>query len=417
VIEMTMNEILRQIETGNEEWQAQLETFLLSAEPEEIYQASEHVAAYGFVEEAIRMLEHLAYLFPEEDQLKVDQALWMFEVGKEDSALELLQQVPSHSDTYPQVLLAMADYYQMTGLYEVAEQKLDEATRLVPNEPILQLAKAELKRETGRYLEAARLFEDLWTLRDDLQHVNLALKLAETYSAGAAYEEALPYFKEALQAGEAPDVMFQYGYALFQSQMYQEAIDQLDEVLAADPDYYSAYLLSAQAYAMLEQNEPALERIEQGIAKDSFEKEYYLFAGKIALKLGLQQKAQDYFSQAIALDPEYIDGILHLVQVHMHQEDYEAVIQLAQDVQTDGAILSSLYPYLAESHNQLENYTQAYEFYQLAYTEQKEDVYFLEKYAYFLLEEGKRDEAKIVIQQLLSLDPQATEWSTMLDQL
>ena len=90
---------------------------------------------------------------------------------------------------------------------------------------------------------------------------------------------------------------------------------------------------------------------------------------------------------------------------------------LAEAVQVDGAILTALYPYLAESHNQLENYEQAYEFYQLAYTEQKEDVYFLEKYAYFLLEEGKRQQAKTVIQQLLSLQPDSLEWSTILDEL
>lgn len=414
---MTMNEILRQIETGEETWKDHLENFLLENDPETIYQTSEQLASYGYVEEAIRLLEHLSYLFPEEDQLIVDRALWMLEVGQEEGAVELLQQVPESSDVYPQVLLALADYYQMTGLYEVAEQKLEAATRLLPDEPILQLAKAELKRETGRYLEAARLYENLWNLRDDLVHVNLAMKLAETYSAGAAYEEAIPYFKEALKAGESPDVLFQYGYALFQSGMYKESIEQLDEVLAMDPDYYSAYLLSAQGYAMLEQNQQALERIQQGIEKDGFEKEYYLFAGKMALKLQLEEQAIDYFSQAIALDPEYIDGILHLVQLYMHREEYEEVVALAEAVQVDGAILTALYPYLAESHNQLENYEQAYEFYQLAYTEQKEDVYFLEKYAYFLLEEGKRQQAKTVIQQLLSLQPDSLEWSAMLDEL
>lgn len=414
---MTLNEILRQIETGQNDWQEQLETYLLNAEPDEIYQASEQLAAYGFVEEAIRMLEHLVYLFPEEEQLKVDQAIWMLEVGREEQALAILQEIPRQSEVYPQVLLAMADYYQMTGLYEVAEQKLEEAIRLMPDEPLLKLAKAELKRETGRYLEAARIYEEVYPLRSELPHIDLSQKLAETYSAGAAYEEAIPYFKDSLAQGEVPDKLFQYGYALFQIGDYKAAIEQLDEVLAADPDYYSAYLLSAQAYGMLEENQSALERIEQGIEKDSFEKEYYLVAGKLALKLGQEDKAQRYFSEAIALDLEYIDGILHLVHLYMHQEDYEAVVQLAEDVQADGATLTSLYPFLAQSHHELENYNKAYDFYKLAYTEQKEDVYFLEKYAYFLLEEGKRKEAKSVIEQLLSLHPQAVEWREMIDNL
>ncbi|MFC4354581.1 tetratricopeptide repeat protein [Chryseomicrobium palamuruense] len=414
---MKRNDILRQIETGDTTWQENLEAYILSAEPDELYQTSEDIAAYGFVEEALEILKHLSYLFPEEEQLKVDQAVWMLEVGREEEGAELLQSVPEVSDAYPQALLTMADYYQMTGLYEVAEQKLEQAIRLYPEEPILQLAKAELKLETGRYLEAARIFENLWTLRSELPHVDLARRLAETYSAGAAFEEAIPYYKEALLQGEAPDLLFQYGYALFQTEQYQAAIQQLDEVIAIDPDYFSAYLLSSQAYAMLEENEKALERIEQGIEKDSFEKEYYLVAAKLALKLGLEKKAESYFHEAIALDPEYIDAIIHLAQLYLHQEDYEAIIQLTEDVQKDGSTLTSLYPYLAESHEQLENYKQAHEFYELAYTEQKEDVYFLKKYAYFLLEEGKREKAKAIVRELQQLEPESMEWVALLEDL
>lgn len=414
---MTLTDILRQIETGDTSWQSQLEQYMLSAATDELYQTSEQIAAYGFVEEALEILKHLSYLFPEEEQLKVDQAVWMLEVGREEEAAELLQTIPASSDAYPQALLTLADYYQMTGLYEVAEQKLEQAIRLYPEEPILQLAKAELKLETGRYLEAARIFESLWNLRTELTHVDLARRLAETYSLGAAYEEAIPYFKEALLQGEAPDILFQYGYALFQTEQYQQAIKQLDEVLAIDPDYFSAYLLSAQAYSMLEENEKALERIEQGIEKDSFEKEYYLVAAKLALKLGLEKKAEAYFHEAIALDPEYIDAIIHLVQLYRHQEDFESIVQLANDVQQDGSTLTSLYPYLAESYEQLENYKLAHEFYELAYTEQKEDVYFLKKYAYFLLEEGKREEAKAIVRELQQLEPESMEWVVLLEDI
>lgn len=414
---MTMNEILRQIETGETTWQETLESFLLTADPEEIYQASEQVAAYGFVEEAVQMLEHLSYLFPEEEQLVIDRAIWMMEIGKEEEAATLLQAIPVTSEAYPQALLALADYYQMTGMYEVAEQKLEAALNLLPNEPILIAAKAELKLETGRYLEAARLFEELWTSRAELPHLDIARKLAETYAAGAAFEEALPYYKEALLQGEAPDLLFQYGYALFQSGFYKDAIEQLDLVLAADPDYYAAYLLSAQAYSMLEENERALERIEQGIEKDNFEKEYYLFAAKIALKLGLESKAENYFNEAIALDPEYMDAILHLIRLYMHQENYESILSLADAVQKSEGVMTALYPFQAESHKHLENYEQAYEFYKLAYTDNKDDVYFLENYAYFLLEEGKREEASEIIQQLVVLDPDSIEWNTLLENL
>ncbi len=56
----------------------------------------------------------------------------------------------------------LADYYQMQGLFEVAENNINDALELLPNEPLLQFAKAELLFETGRFVEAARIYEELY---------------------------------------------------------------------------------------------------------------------------------------------------------------------------------------------------------------------------------------------------------------
>ena len=62
-----------------------------------------------------------------------------------------------------------------------------------------------------------------------------------------------------------------------------------------------------------------------------------------------------------------------------------------------------MYPFLAAAYERLEIFEKAYEFYKLAYTELKDDAQFLEKYVYFLLEEGKRDEALEVVALLQKL--------------
>ncbi len=48
------------------------------------------------------------------------------------------------SDYYPQSLLAIADLYQVIGIPEVSEAKLKEAAGLLPDEPLIQFALAEL---------------------------------------------------------------------------------------------------------------------------------------------------------------------------------------------------------------------------------------------------------------------------------
>ncbi|WP_391208981.1 tetratricopeptide repeat protein [Psychrobacillus sp. L4] len=402
------------IEQGNmEKLNDMIDSFLIEPDAETQYELADVLTQYGYTEEAIKVLAHLQFLFPDESQLKIDQAQLFLEMDKEDEALNLLTSVEKSSEAYPQALLTLADYYQMIGLYEVAEQKIDEAIAIMPNEPLLLYAKGEILFETGRYLEAARVLENLLPLQDSIQGVDLPLKLAEIYSAGAAYEEAIPYYAEALKKEVSPDVLFHAAYASFQVQHYDTAVNQLENLLEIDPDYFSGYMLLAETYAMLEKNEEALKAITNGIARDEFEKEYYLFAGKISLKMGKVKEAESFLQEAIALDPEYMDAIFILSSLFSKEEKDEELIELYETLKNEHFEWSSMYPFLADAFNRLEIYEKAYEFYKLAYTELKDDAQFLGKYVYFLLEEGKREEALEVIVLLQELEPENSTWFEM----
>lgn len=407
---------IQAMEEGNiEKLGTMIDNFLLNGDPDEQYQLADLLTQFGFLQEAITVLEHLQFLFPEENQLKIDQAQLYLEMDKEDEALEMLTTIEKTSDAYPQALLTLADYYQMIGLYEVAEQKINEAITLLPKEPLLMYAKGELLFETGRYLEAARIMEDLLPHQDSIQAVDLSLKLAEIYSAGAAYEEAIPYYTEALKKEVAPDVLFHAAYASFQVQHFETAAKQLEDLLQIDPDYFSGYMLLAETYGMLEKNEEALKAITDGITRDEFEKEYYLFAGKISLKLGKVKEAETFLREAIALDPEYMDAIFILSSLFSTEEKDVELVELYETLKQEHFEWSAMYPLLAAAYERLESYEKAYEFYQLAYTEHKEDVLFLEKYVYFLLEDGKRAEAKEIVQILQKLQPENSEWFEMFE--
>nr|WP_240793406.1 tetratricopeptide repeat protein [Psychrobacillus vulpis] len=402
------------MEEGNVEMlTAMLDAFLLEENPDDQYVLADLFTQYGYLQEAVKVLEYLQFLFPEENQLKIDQAQLYLEMDKEDDALNLLTSVDKSSEAYPQALLTLADYYQMIGLFEVAEQKINEAINILPNEPLLLYAKGELLFETGRYLEAARMMEELLPVQNSIQAVDLPLKLAEIYSAGAAYEEAIPYYAKALQKEVAPDVLFHAAYASFQVQHYETAVKHLENLLEIDPDYFSAYMLLAEAYAMQEKNEDALKAIIDGIARDEYEKEYYLFAGKISLKLGRVKEAESFLREAIALDPEYMDAIFTLTSLFSTEEQDEELIDLYETLKQDQFEWSSMYPFLAYAYDRLEFYEKAYEFYKLAYTEHKEDAPFLEKYVYFLLEDGKREEALEVVSILQKLQPENSTWFEM----
>lgn len=411
-----MNEMMQVIQTGDlAQIETFLETFLMEAEPAEQYEIAEMFMQYGFLNEADRVFEHLQFLFPEEAQIAIDRASVLIEMGNEDDALDLLMGVDADAAEYPQALLVLADYYQMQGLFEVAELRINEALQILPSEPLLQFAKAELLFETGRFTEAVRIYEELYAIEKTFAGVLLAQRLAEVYRAGAGYEKALDYYMEALEDEVTPDLLFGSAYAAFQTQKYELAIGQLEDLKELDPDYFSAYLLLAESYAMQEDNKRAYAAIKEGLVRDEYDKSLFLFAGKMALKNSLPEEAIHYLQEAIALDPEYMEAVLVLMSVYSTEERYEDVIELYEHVKRDEFDWSALYPFVAEAYNKEEQFDKAYEIYALAYNDFKEDVEFLEKYCYFLLEEGKQHEAKQVVEQLMQLQPAEQQWVDLLD--
>lgn len=392
-----------------------LETFLMEAEPAEQYEIAEMFMQYGFLNEADRVFEHLQFLFPEEAQIAIDRASVLIEMGNEDDALDLLMGVDVDAAEYPQALLVLADYYQMQGLFEVAELRINEALQILPSEPLLQFAKAELLFETGRFTEAVRIYEELYAIEKTFAGVLLAQRLAEVYRAGAGYEKALDYYMEALEDEVTPDLLFGSAYAAFQTKKYELAIGQLEDLKELDPDYFSGYLLLAESYAMQEDNKRAYAAIKEGLVRDEYDKSLFLFAGKMALKNSLPEEAIHYLQEAIALDPEYMEAVLVLMSVYSTEERYEDVIELYEHVKRDEFDWSALYPFVADAYNKEEQFDKAYEIYALAYNDFKEDVEFLEKYCYFLLEEGKQHEAKQVVEQLMQLQPAEQQWVDLLD--
>lgn len=406
-----LQEIQKAVEQGDPNLlNTLLESYLLQGDPDEQYGLSEWLAEIGFVEEAIKILEHLQYIFPDEAQLTIDRANLLIDADREDDALNALMEVPKDDELYAQALVTLADLFQLQGLLEAAESRLNEAIELMPDEPLLQQARAELLLDSGRYLESAKIYQELEAQQVVIEGVNLSERLAEVYSAGAAYEEALPYYEKALENQAAPDVLFGAAFAAFQTRQYEMAVRRLDELIGIDSDYFSAYLLKAQSLNMAEDYEAAYQAISEGIARDEFDKELYLFAGKLAMKLGKADEGVGHLRQAIALDPEYMEAIYTLVSYFHAEERDEEVLELAGMVIESGDDWAGLYPMIAESHERTEDYEQATVYYEKAYPAFKDDAAFLKKYALFLIEEGKRGAALEIIKELQLLEPENPEW-------
>src|SRR5699024_12645075 len=126
-----------------------LHAYLPEANDEEKFSIAEFYWQWGFLQEANSILLELHVDYPDESKLNIMLADIYIELEDDKAAIEILDEIASTDPAYNQALLQLADLYQSEGLFEVAEQKLLEAQKIDPEEPIIQFALGEFLFSIG----------------------------------------------------------------------------------------------------------------------------------------------------------------------------------------------------------------------------------------------------------------------------
>lgn len=384
---------------------------------EEQFLLAEQLNQLGFLEQAASLYQNLLQNYPDDGELLTILADIYIQLDREDEALNILRQININDPFYIQSLIIQADLYDSQGLYEVCEQKLLEAEKIDPNEPIIQLALAEFYASIGRFAEAIYKFEQILPQAEEIGNTNINQRLAEIYSTAGEFEKAIHYYEKVLDDKLEIDSLYGYGFTAYQAGMFERAIEKLNETIELDPDYHSAYLPLARSYEHIEDLDNALKFAKKGLEVNPFQKELYQFAGKICLKRGEEKDAENYFKEAIKLDPSYIDAVLTLNKLYLKQMRYADIIDLVEPMLNDGEEDPYLLWDYAVSCEQEERYSEALNAYQKAYKYLKENMEFMQSYGIFLLEEGNQAQAIEVFKQLRKMDPTNVEYIELLERL
>ncbi|WP_240732946.1 lipopolysaccharide assembly protein LapB [Jeotgalibacillus sp. S-D1] len=385
---------------------------------DEKFELAEELFQLGFHEHAKELFQLLIQSYPDEGELKVLLAETLVELDDTEEAILQLDDISKGDEFYPRSLLLAADLYQMQGLYEVSERKLLLANRTLPGEPIIHFALAELYNEQGKFLEAIRHYKEITKAGlEEVAGVQINQRLGECYSAGGAFEESLPYYEKALENNREINTLFGYGFTAFQSAHYQTAIEIFSELVEADPEYHSAYTLLAKAYEHEERLDDAMDAAENGLKADPFNKELYLFAGKLALKQGNEGKSENYLRESIAIDPNYLEAGLLLNRLLIKQERAEDVIELIQHIENAGESDPQFRWDAAKAYEWMEEFDKASNEYTQAYVVYNDHIDFLEDYGAFLLEESRVKEAHTIYAKLVKKDPTNADWLERLERL
>ena len=399
--------VIAEIQNGNlDDVEENLQLALDSDDEDTLYLLGNTLYQLGFLNETQRVYNYLLDLNPGDDELKIYLAEIEIENGNELEALDLLHSIEETSEAYTQSLMVQADYYHLNGLPEVSIQKLKEAEEILPNEPIVKFALAEVYFTTEDYQNAIQYYEQIVTAgEDEVAGTLLSVRLGNAYMMIGQYQEAIDYFNESLTYKDDPEVYYQLGLVYVQQEEYNQAYEPLNKAKTLDPSLSSVYILLADVYEQQSKFEKALEEVEEGINHNEVNIEFYFKAAELAAKLNDFEKAEIYYERAMEIEPGNDRTIIKYAEFQNYMEDYEEVIELlGQSAETTRQLPEALW-LMATAKNNMDEYDEARELFEQAAVYLEDDLDFLKEYAFFLREDGQREKMREVAQKYVTMNP------------
>lgn len=376
----------------------------------------EELLALGFLEEAKQIYEQLLGQYPENDELNIPLAEIAIEDNEIDQAFDYLERISKESDYYPQALLAIADLYQVIGIPEVSEVKLKEAAVLLPEEPLIQFALAELYFSIDRFKEATAIYERLLSSDiNEISGISIQERMGQSLSMQGEFEAAIEPLEKALQEERTDDRLFQLAFTNLQLKENETAINYFQELREVNPQYQSLYLYLGQALQEEELIEEAQKVLEEGIKENPYQVGLYHLASENAFRLHDKEKAEKLLLEALELGEKQDETLLTLSNLYLDDERYEDVIEVVNQMD------ETANPYaewnLAHAYNELEDFVVAAVHYEQAYHELGHEPDFLKEYAFFLREEGQLERTRELLTHYLEHEPGDLEVLSVLDDL
>ncbi|WP_370150222.1 tetratricopeptide repeat protein [Exiguobacterium profundum] len=354
----------------------------------------------GLADRATAVLSKLYVDYEGDPNVALSLAEAYLDSDREEEAIAVLEKIKSDdADTQVRSLVLLADLYQSQGLDEVAVKKLMEALEKNPDEPLLIYGLAELYASTGSFEQAIPLYARLPKMKLPAE-IDYQADYAEALTMVGSFEEALEEYERATHR----DLNTVFGHAMTAHRIGREevAIKQFKELQAMDPDFTSLYLPYTEALDAIGQTEEAIEIVDQGITRDDYNDELRHVKARLLLKLGNRDGAIKELREALVLNPESLQATELLLSILFEAGEFDDVLETI-DALEDHTTSPLMTWYKAKAKYELEAYDEAVSLYASIEPMMKEDVSFVTEWATLLIEEGRRQDARRVVEQSLAL--------------
>ena len=378
-------------------------------DPENDLQEMADLATYsvsiGFYEEAKRALLRLTEVEPDEAIWTILLAEILVAEGETDQALSILYDIPETDPDYPSVLVVQSEAYREEGDFDLAEKKLLKAKDLEPDEAIIDFYLGTLLFEAGSFERSAFFLERF--LKQNPEETGEEERAQELYVEATlrmGNKEPLEQFigEESID-GLSSDLLTQMASYESIEGNYEKSLEYYMELLEREPENSEVTLNVIQCLLILKRDEEAKAYAKKWIAFDELNDEAHRILGQIEITTGNQQEGLLELKEAVNLNNDSILNVTSYVEALNDEEEYEESIAFLESLETkEDAVILYLF---AKTYEAMEEYSEAFKNYQNAYEAGESSLEFYEDYIRFMIEEGRKEQAKVVLQEALKLDP------------
>ena len=207
---------------------------------------------------------------------------------------------------------------------ELALQTLEEASLYSPNDPQINLLRAEASTYMGRFDQARTIVEQLKMERDgETPWVDLTLAEALIFECSQEYESMFYTLKQALE--DAPDnssVLVRFWLAVQLSKKHEESIQVFEELIERNPYASVVWHHLGQTYSYLGYYSEAIDAYEFAIfSSDKFETAYKDCA-ELCFETKAYRKALKWYLDILELFEPDSDLFLRIGQCYEQLEKH-----------------------------------------------------------------------------------------------
>jgi tetratricopeptide (TPR) repeat protein len=283
--------------------------------------------AHDFHEEAQRSFAQAAHLDPADARWPYLRGLSLLltEPNAGISCLLRAAELCGNEPLAPR--LRLAETLLSQGQLDKAELSLEQARKIEPHNPRVQMGLGRLAALRGQWQKALEHLEpcteDVHTRR--LAHTLRAEAWTQLHETDKAREEQRqaaqapedqlwldPYMEDVLNLRRGLSTRLQRAKDLLTHQRYQQAVQLLSETVQRYPQSAEARLLLGEVWRRSGRLEQAEQEFEDAVRIDSASVEGWFRLGCIQAARSQQAKAANSFRRAIRLKPDYADAHFNL---------------------------------------------------------------------------------------------------------